>query len=275
MPRGADDPFGLLQSDCLDIADSGRLFFEYSDQTGTHYHSGIYTIMADGSNGHFVPIVINQEEFDWYGFDSISVESLSVSGDGNLLVFCALTDAKDTLYAVNPAGENLRKLVEPVSYSDIYRIDVSHSGNMIMFEYTPPDESKRVLRTVPSNGGGVVELGKGSDLTLHNSTAVISPDGNWVAAVAGGVQDNTIGIAFIRTDGGDYHWVDTGEEGLGPHPSLPLSFSLDGKTVVFCGYEAASGGTFDIFAVNNDRERPNLRNLTNTPELSESWPLLR
>ena len=242
-------PFDFQGSECLDITDSGRLFFKYGDQ---YDKDGIYTIMANGTDGHFVPIVINQAEFDGSGFDTIYPDALAVSGDGKVLVFSqddfyVYHDHNARLYSVDPSGENLQILTS--SNDDIDRIYVSHSGEMILFDYTTP-EDKTVLCTVSSNGGTVVNLTDVSNLTLFHSTVDISPDGNWVAAVAGSIQDNTIGIAFIRTDGSSYHWMDLGSEGIQPSSSLPLSFNLSSKTVAFCGYdETGARKLFDIFAV--------------------------
>ncbi len=274
---GADDSWRDPLPNMVDITDSGRLFFDHTiDQGGPNSRSGIYTIMADGTDGHFVPIIVNQDEFEWQGFDNINVEALNVSGDGKVLIFskgsdmAVYNDHKDRLYAVDPSGENQRELA--ISNSDIDKIDVSHSGNMVMFDYTSL-EGEVILSTVSSNGGTVVDLAKISNLALHNSTAVISPDGNWVAAVAGDF-DNTIGIDFIRTDGSDYYWVDTVPAGIRPHPTLPLSFSLDGKTVIFSGFKT-SGGPSDICAIDNDRDNPGLRIRINTPKLGETWAVFR
>ncbi|MCD6475986.1 MAG: choice-of-anchor D domain-containing protein [Anaerolineaceae bacterium] len=269
------------------ITNAGRIFFSgeicwkvwnpqlelYSEQCDT----GIYTSMADGSGCQILPVSLDQMEYNLgEGHARVrDINSLNVSRDGKVLVFSACVDSRNHLYAVDPTGNNLRVIA--TSAMPIDSIKISSNGNKILFDYTPTSGSYSAVPCVVSpNGGNLKQLSTPPSWEeyIAAENAAISPDGSWIAYPKGILSENSqMGIAFIRSDGSDYHWVNLGDLGVIPGPTI--SFLANGKSIIFTGAVAMQNDSqLDLYLLNVDKDRPNLRNLTNTPDKDEICPVV-
>ena len=283
-----------FDADKLDISDSGRLYF-YVEQClegepsrwggkTTVTHKGIYTVMADGSDGHFVPVVINQTEYQTLGYDNIDVDALKVSGNGNTIVFSSYDSGarKYKLYSVDSSGEILREIATSSASIDITRI--SNNADRVIFDYTLPD-NKTSIYSISMKDGKQIKLVTEPGLELSNDTIALSHDGMWVAGIAYDYnqEDNLkMGIALMRSDGSSHHFVNTFKDWLSPATTTQLQFTLNSKNVVFTGSDLAvpeNERLLDIYAVSIDPKDPYLRPLidssTDTELQHKSSPVLR
>jgi len=272
-----------LEPNSVAITNAGRLFFraETCRKEASHYGTrtvctrGIYTAMANGTSFSFVPVVLDETEYNKLGHDNIDIESLSVSRNGEVLVFSAYENYEHRLYAVDPSGQNPQLLA--ISDGEINSIHLSSSGDKILFDYTPPGASKSVPCVVSPGGTNMVQLSAlpSGDAYVDAESAAISPDGTWIAYGEGIISENPqVGIAFIRSDGSEYHSVNTGQ-GAFPIPSNPITFLANGNSIIFSGASmVASSRQMDLFVLNVDKNLPQLRKITDTPLVDEFRPVV-
>jgi len=269
----------------IDITDNERLVFsaakcweeETNYGTRTVFRDGIFTAWADGSDGRFIPIVLDETEYDVIRYDSFEARAVSVSGNGNLVVFSTYHDGEYCLYAVDASGGNLRKIAS--SQSGIDKIQENGVGDQIMFDYTNPSYQTE-LHLLSIQDGSQINLSAISDMSLFTESAAISPDGKWVACIGGtigGDSENKYGIMFFKSDGSSPHFVDPTQYFIVPPSSSPLAFTRNAGSVVFSGVDVSVSQVnrqSDIFAIDVDPVDPGLRNLTNTPNVNEFYPVL-
>jgi|GEM_PF-6735562 len=260
------------------LTNAGDLFFaaekRWKDKNNkTVYRRGI----CKGCN--FVDIVLDKIEKQYVGYDNITISALDVSRDGKVLVFCAFDDVQYRLYVMDLPGGNPRAIF--TSYNPIISIHLSSTGDKILFSYSP--KGSDVFSSEPCvislNGSNMIQLSTPSMGGEYvPESAAISPDGNWIA-IPEYIHDDTFfkdGVAFIRSDGSEYHFVHCKDV-----KSDPLSFLANGKSVIFCGqvthYNEKEKKTYylnDLFLVDVDKDKPDVRNITKTPEISETAPVV-
>ena len=272
-----------LESNSVAITNAGRLFFraETCKKEASRYGTrtvctqGIYTAMANGTSFSFIPVVLDETEYNTLGHDNINIESLSVSRNGEVLVFSTFENYEHRLYAVDPSGQNPQLLA--ISDGEINSIHLSSSGDKILFDYTPPGASQSVPCVVSPDGTNMVQLSTlpSGDAYVDAESAAISPGGTWIAYGKGVINENPqMGIAFIRSDGSEYHFVNTGQ-GAYPIPSNPITFLANGNSIIYSGASlAATSRQMDLFVLNVDKNLPHLRKLTDTPLADEFHPVV-
>ncbi len=261
------------------LTNAGDLFFatekRWKDENNkTVYRRGI----CKGCD--FVPIVLDEIEYHILGYDNIDISALSVTRNGEVLVFCAFDfdDGQYRLYVMDLPGGNPRAIF--TSYNFIKSIRLSSTGDKILFSYTPNELDSDVPCVISLNGSNMIELSTPSigDTLISPREAAISPDGNWIAFPKS-IPDGTFfkrGVAFIRSDGSEYHFVHCID-----FSSSPLSFLANGNSVIFCRqlthYNKEEEKTYylnDLFLVDVDKDQPNVRNITRTPEIDERAPVV-
>ena len=254
------------------ITNSGRLFFKATKcwEEFDHETSKYKTVCKGGIyNGcNLIPIK-----------DDIRPASFAISQNGKVLVFSSHDYPNlPRLYAADPSGQNLRVII--TSDSTINSIQLSANGDKILFDYSIQGSDVAVPCVISLNGENMMIPPIENRYSINAEYAAISPDGNWIA-YALTIMDETpqFGIAFIRSDGSEYHFVNTGAHGATPFAGDPISFLADSNSVVFSGgvlnyQEGMSYEQLDLFILDTDKDHPNLINLTNTAETDEVSPVV-
>mgnify|MGYP001814900636 FL=1 len=154
-------------------------------------------------------------------------------------------------------------------------VDVSDSySGYAVFKYQPnPESSGKELGVVSIGGGTVINVKDVTGINTNDSyinNGCISPDGSWIAARS--TQATTAHNLFIMTsDGSEWRVLDTGSISA----LTECQFHPDGKSIIFTGLDTSlsqDSRKTELYAVDLDKENPNIRNLTNTQDLSEQNP---
>jgi len=283
LDKNSTVPYNVAITNAGKIFFSGRKFFEEFDpHTKTNIsvrYTGVYTSMDNGSNCSFVPIALDEIENNYLGHDNIEdIYSLNVPKDGNVLVFSAYDNSRYLLCAVDPSGQNLRIIT--TSNEPIHSIRMSSTGDKILFTKGFQWSDKETLWTISLNGDNMIQLTTpppNKDIEIATKSANISPDGSWIAYPFSDYGDNPLyGIAFIQSDGSNYHWVNTGDKDVSPVTSInSISFLANSKSIIFSGnIYTENNDSLDLFILDIDQNSPNLSNITNTPERDELYPVV-
>ncbi len=281
-PRGELKKIDIHDAGLVDVTGSGGVFFEgqWYDNDSNH-HNGICNIWINGERppGH---VHFDTKPYDSYGEPRLDPNALSISRDAQKLVFAE----RNNLYSTHHTGANWHLITSTgaPSYTEVEYVDVSDSGDLASFSY-PTEWGNRettVLYSAFLHSYEITNLTAATGLTTIFECARTSPDGKWIATIAldpsrpeGSKQQRR--IVLIRPDDGYFQWLDTGniypiydDAGTGT-----LCFTSDSKSIIFVGKDHTVATYTDIFAVDIAELHPNLRNLTNTPDVGEGSLVLR
>ena len=234
-------------------------------------NDGIVSCLYTGDAYVDVRFDINESgEID--SVDSFLPSDLVVAKNGRPLVFATSRANKTWLATVDTSGAGFRWLTD--NYSE--DLSISDDGSQIAFQLDQTHDFR--LGTMPTAGGKVIDLDLSTGLELAANGAGISPNGSTIAAsylLATNPSAPEVGIAFINSNDGTIQRKINLLSKVFPD-LRPPQFTSDGRYVVFGGQavkDSKPDGLPDIFMMNVDGSE--LRNLTQTPNRSESAPMIR
>jgi len=207
---------------------------------------GIYSMDSDGTHKTRLNPGCWRRDPDW-------------SPDGRRIVYENGCLYSTQIEVMNADGTGVARLTRFGVDTSVYDALWSPDGSKISFRMQVRVQRELGIRyladywVMNADGTGATKITDYGDETYFNSQAAWSPDGSRIAVALGGIQvmnpDGT-GLVKLGVDGSDPEW------------------SPDGSKLAFTF--AAADVKADIFVINADGT--GLRNLTNSPEVSESFP---